>query len=598
MYFRAKFRTFRDLYKMLYSKYQLQNLGLIFLSVTNGFFGSLGIIVVVPLLSLVIKDAGAENNAASRAVYGLFVFFGLEPSIKLLLILIVSIFLFKALALFLYGYISARINANISNHLRRDFFSKTLATKWTYLVKQKISYLEYSLMGDLNELVTLNHHITHAILNFTTFLAYLGTAFALSWFITASSLLFGIIILLLGKLATKRLRSYSNRISLIKRSLMHHINESVLGLKSIKAMGAETNAIAVLDGIQDQTKSIILANTVTKNAMGNPIEPLVVLFISGLFAYAYKTPDFHLVSFIVTVYLVQRIFIYVQQVQGFFQKMNETIPCVHRIIKLERELYENKEVNFGGDNFKFENALEFKNATFSYGASAPVLHEISFKIQKGSTVGIIGPSGAGKTTIADMFLRLLEPQSGQILIDGADIKNISYLNWRRNIGYVSQDIFLKDGTARDNIKFYNENITDEAIFAAARAANIYDFVSGLPKGFDTKVGDRGLLISGGQRQRIVLARAFARQPSILVLDEATSSLDSESEASIKEALEKMKRKLTIIIIAHRLSTVIGVDKIIALKDGKIAEEGSPTELLQRSGSYFKQIYSMSQKITA
>ena len=207
-------------------------------------------------------------------------------------------------------------------------------------------------------------------------------------------------------------------------------------------------------------------------------------------------------------------------------------------------------------------------------------------------VGLIGPSGAGKTTIVDLLLRLFRPNSGELLIDGANIDELDKKSWHKNIGYVSQDIFLLNDTIENNIRFYNNALNHKDIVEATRSANIYDFIETLPDKFQTLVGERGIQLSGGQRQRIVLARILARKPSILVLDEATSALDNESEHKIQEAIKGLRGKLTILIVAHRLSTVMHEDKIAVLKDGIIAEEGGPQELLNNSQSYFYKNYNI------
>ena len=209
--------------------------------------------------------------------------------------------------------------------------------------------------------------------------------------------------------------------------------------------------------------------------------------------------------------------------------------------------------------------------------------------EKGETAGIVGPSGSGKTTIADLIIRLFPVSSGRILLDGDNIENFTLESWRKNIGYVSQDVFLKDGTIEENIRFYDFSVADKDIENGARSANIYDFIRSLPDGFKTQVGDRGMALSTGQRQRIALARVLSRHPQILILDEATSSLDNESESLIKESIEKLRGAITIIIIAHRLTTVMGVDHLIALKDGQVVEEGDPKALLEDQNSYFHKV---------
>jgi ABC-type multidrug transport system fused ATPase/permease subunit len=201
-------------------------------------------------------------------------------------------------------------------------------------------------------------------------------------------------------------------------------------------------------------------------------------------------------------------------------------------------------------------------------------------------VGFIGPSGAGKTTVADLMLRLFEPTEGKITLDGVPAQEIRLEDWRRHMGYVAQDVFLLNATIEENIRFYREDVTREDIERAAKQANIYDHIMSLPEGFSAAVGDRGVMLSGGQRQRIALARALVSRPSVLILDEATSALDHESEALIQEAIEALHGSVTVVLIAHRPSTILGADRIIVLEGGRVSEEGTPAQLLRRPDSYF------------
>ena len=206
-------------------------------------------------------------------------------------------------------------------------------------------------------------------------------------------------------------------------------------------------------------------------------------------------------------------------------------------------------------------------------------------------VGIIGPSGSGKTTLFDIVLRLLEPTKGALVLDGVPVSNIDINIWRKNIAYVSQDIFLINDTVRENIRFFDENVSDEDVVKAAKRAHIYDVIEKLPEGFNTKVGERGVMLSAGQRQRIAIARALARKPQLLLLDEATSALDTESEQHIQRTIQELKGKVTVCVIAHQLSTVREMDMLYVLEDGRVVESGTPDELLKEKGTYFARMYS-------
>lgn len=229
--------------------------------------------------------------------------------------------------------------------------------------------------------------------------------------------------------------------------------------------------------------------------------------------------------------------------------------------------------------------VEYRSVSFQYEKNASVLHEISFTISPGTKLALVGESGEGKTTIANLLLRFYDPLAGGILIDGTDIKHVTQASLRENIASVFQSPSLFSGTVRENIAYGKDGVTEEEIMRSAKAANAEDFIAKLPQGYDTLIGERGVKLSGGQQQRIAIARALVKNASILILDEATSSLDSRSEREVQKALEVLMQGRTTLIIAHRLSTIQNVDTIVTLKEGKVDEIGTPEELAQTKGIY-------------
>jgi ABC-type multidrug transport system fused ATPase/permease subunit len=272
--------------------------------------------------------------------------------------------------------------------------------------------------------------------------------------------------------------------------------------------------------------------------------------------------------------------------------VNEQVPAV---VSLFRFLSEDDRVREVGGRLKrpvlVEESIVFDRVRLDYENRPRVLDDVSLRIRRGERLGIVGASGSGKTSLANLIPRLYDPTEGRILIDGTDLREFSLEFLRRRIGLLSQDVFVFNTSVLENIRLGRPDSTEEEIVAAARLAYAHDFIAALPDGYGTIIGDQGAKLSGGQRQRINIAQVFLRQPEVLVLDEATSALDSESEALVQDAIERLSRDRTVVLVAHRLSTLRAVDRLVVLDSGKIVEEGT-WEGLRRSGGPFARMLEM------
>ncbi len=387
-----------------------------------------------------------------------------------------------------------------------------------------------------------------------------------------------------GKSVKKKRKRAQRRISMVT----HKVGEAILGARVIKIFNREEmmgdkfraenqryyREMLRVMRLKEFTKLVIDAATGIGIAVAMWYG--VTLVVSGII-----TPG-DLASILVAVYMV---FTPVKKIGDGYNTLQETMASIERVDKLFDIGHEE------GGSIKineFRKSLRFENVTFAYEERGPlVLKDINLEIKHGEVIAIVGQSGVGKSTLVDLVSRFIKPSSGTITIDGIDINEVELHSFRKLIGIVSQDVILFDDTVRENIALGRAGATESEIVEAAGLAYADEFIMELPEKYDTVIGERGLKLSGGQRQRLAIARAILKNPPILILDEATSSLDSVSEALVHDALEKLMKGRTTIVIAHRLSTIKNADRIVILDNGKIVDIGTHDQLISRNNTYMK-----------
>lgn len=578
------------LFRQAFGQYKRQIAGIAVLSFVSGILEGVGINAVIPIFSLIA--GGDADDVISQTIKTFFAYLHLSYTVKFLLIFMVLLLIFKAIALFITQYLSVRIKIDYERNMRRKLLKETLAADWPYLSEQKVGHLDQILITHVSNSSALLFFIGNAILIIANLIVYSLVVINISFVIAMLVLVLGGVIFLASKPLFYKNRVMSGEFVQKYKLLAHYINENIIGIKTVKSMFIDNQVFKKGLFYFDSMRDLNIRMAMLENFTNAVLQPVGLFFIIGIFTFFYKTSAFNFASFAVIVYAVNKVFLNIQLSQAHVHKIITQVPHLMSVLDYEKEIIKHKEEDSGVKKFNFRHLLELKNINFTYRGGGGVLSDVSFSIKRGEMIGLIGPSGAGKTTFVDILLRLWKPQEGVILLDGEDITNISLREWRTNVGYVSQDIFLINDTIENNIKFYDDSIGDEDIRAATKMANIYDFIVEQPQGFQTVVGERGMRLSGGQRQRIVLARTLARKPEILILDEATSALDNESEVLIQKSIEQLRGKITVIAIAHRLSTVMASDKLLVLDGGKIIEEGCPAELLKNKESYFYKTYNV------
>ncbi len=567
---------------------------LLVLSLFAAAFDGISIGMLVPLLGGIqqIKNY-SQLPEVLQSLINIFSGYPIEKQILLSLILVVLALVLKNLVLTVFYYLTYWLTARFIKDLRVRVVNTLMTVGMGFYNNVKT--------GDLVENIIYNTAITDEVFRKSTelinlimsFLLFLALLVVFSWKLTAVTIVLSAIIAFGVSIYIKKISLYGLRLIGSGREFAASLHENLSGIQVIKSFSKEREqTIKLRDGIEKHAANQL--NLSFSTFMVHVItEALGVLAIGILFLIAIKGSkmDYRLVltQMLPFIYILARMLPVIKQINQARGVIIGRLPALDAVYELIR--LDNKPVLRDGDKqyAGLKSGIRFESVTFSYnGGERAALNDARFFIPKGKTTAIVGKSGAGKSTIINLLLRFYDPQSGDIFIDDEPLRNMAVESYRRNIGIVSQDTFIFNDTVRNNIAFgLTGEPSDEIITDAARRAGADEFISELMQGYDTILGERGLRLSGGQRQRISIARAILKNPEILILDEATSSLDTRTEELIHEAITELSRNRTVVIIAHRLSTIKNADQLIVLRDGRVSETGTETELLGRRGEYYE-----------
>ncbi len=483
------------------------------------------------------------------------------------------------------GYLAIR-------DLRSELYAKAQTLPINHFVQEKTGILMSRIINDVEVLGKLiSSDLKDAITDFFYIVTHLLLLLYLSWKMFLA--VFIVVPIVMGPVSAfadkirRATRNQQERLSLLNG----HLQEVISGIRVIRAFSMEkTEAKRFWEFNQD------LSDKTFKGHFYHQVGPSLTELFSSIVAVIFLSFGAYLMedgtfsrgmfmAFFLTLIFLMRPFKQMSMLSNSIQSAISAGDRVFELLDQETDIRNPANPKFLK---KMEKGLSFNNVTYMYpGAKNPAIQEINLEIAKGETIALVGASGAGKSTLVDLVPRLIDPQEGKVLIDGIDLRDLDLSNLRKRIGIVSQQVFLFNGSIRENICYGNQNVTEEQLRTACEQAFAMEFILSFEEGLDTIVGERGVMLSGGQRQRIAIARALLLNPEILILDEATSALDTESERLVQEALESLYKNRTVIIIAHRLSTVQIANRIFTMEDGKIVESGTHTELLQLDGKYKK-----------
>ncbi len=587
--------SFRRLLGFL-GPYRWVFVGSVALGVVAAFFEAFSLLLLIPFLRSLfgmgaLLPEGGRNAAerfiddvAGRWLVGVE---GLE-GLRVVCLLVIIAILLKNVCLYAAGVLAVHVRESFARDLRNAVQARVQRLPMAYLERQKVGQLLARVMTDTKEAKsTVTDGLASAVRQIATVLAYGVALFALSWSLALMALvLVPIVLAALGPLLS-RLRRGFRGVFFEQGELMSSLQENLSGVRLVKAWGAE----AFEEG-RFQAKSDRLARRFVRTAAAQQLaSPLSEVLASGVAmglvwlgaVFVIDSGSLGPEQFLAFVTIALRAISPVKALTQYPATLQQGLAAGDRFLEILDEPTEPS----GGTKVMtpLEHGIRFEDVTFGYGDEPPVLEGLDLWIERGQVVALVGPSGGGKTTLVDLLPRFGDPQGGRITIDGTDIRELTRASLRASIGLVSQDTTLLHDTVSANIAYGEPDRATADIVAAARAAHAHEFIEDLPEGYDTLLGDRGVRLSGGQRQRIGIARAVLRDPPILILDEATSALDAESEAAVQDALEHLFRKRTVIVIAHRLSTVREADRIFVLEAGRIVDSGAHRVLIERDGPY-------------
>tara|TARA_X000000950_G_scaffold122802_2_gene154010 strand:+ start:1821 stop:3623 length:1803 start_codon:yes stop_codon:yes gene_type:complete len=514
-------------------------------------------------------------------------------SLRVLCIIILSVFFGKNIFLYIKNYLLRIVELSLVRDIRNKLYAHIQSLSLGYFNRQKTGNLTSIVINDVEHLqIALGATFQKLFVEPINIITFVSLLFIISWKLALIALIIiplaGIAVIGIGKSIRRKSRRTQKKVA----DIMQILSETLSSIRIVKAFANENNEIIKFSKESKNYFKLLLRRG-RLDLLAGPITEsfgvvigVILLWYGGtevLMQRGLNPEDF--IRFILILFSILGPIKQMGNVNLRIQTGYASAERIFSLLDTPKDIIEHSNPI---QLKSFNNYIEFKNLSFEYEESEGlVLSNINFKINKGEVVAIVGPSGAGKSTIADLIPRFYDPIDGEILIDQENIKKLSLVSLRKNMGIVTQDVILFNDTIKNNIAYAQPKATMESIINACKAANALEFIEEIPEGFEAIIGERGVKLSGGQKQRIAIARALLKNPPILILDEATSSLDTESEKKVQTAIEALLKDRTALIIAHRLSTVQSANKIITIEKGRISEIGTHNELYSNDGLYRK-----------
>lgn len=591
-------------------KYKARIIASIFMSVLFSIFSAASVYLTIPLLKTLFLDNSSNVNSQTTGsdLSGLynkiqhffeqFIFsHGKEDALFKICILILIAFFLKNVTGFFQSIYMQYVEKGVLRDIRLELYEKINSLSLRFFTQEKTGNLISRMTNDINAVQSgISAAFSNLIKDPLLVIIYLVISLSISWQMALMSVLvFPVTIFATSKIGAS-LKRRSARVLRKMSEILTIISETIYGAKVIRVFSAEKFRNNLFEKENDEHYNLIIKSAKTSE-LTSPITEflsilagVIIIWFGGreILVNNNLRPE----EFLGFLFILFQLIVPIKNLTTVGNRIQESSASGERIFEILDYPVEVMDSKDSRDFKNFDDTIELKNVSFSYTPEKPILLNINLKINKSEKIAIVGASGGGKSTLADLISRFYDVTSGEILIDDVNIKNITIESLRKIIGIVPQETILFNDTIRNNILFGSDKFNEEDLINATKFANAYEFICDTENGFDTIVGERGLKLSGGQKQRIAIARALLRNPQILILDEATSSLDSESEILVQEALEKLMVNRTSIIIAHRLSTIKNADRIVVLDAGRITQIGTHDELINMEKGVYKKLYDL------
>ena len=555
-------------------------------------YKGLYILAILSTLGLTIVNLSAPKVLSSMTgIVGKGVDDTALTTISKLALILLALYLLRILFRFLSNYLAHKAAWYLVGDLRTRMYNKLQSLDLGFFHDKQTGDLMSRIVNDTRDFELLYAHmIPDMITNVVTFLGVLFILLTINWKLALITCCPIPLILLSGVIFAKIVRPFFKESQKCMGELNAQLQDSLSGIHEIQSFGQEAHESERIHTKNFEQVTAML-RALRASAIFHPcVEFLssagtvLVVFFGGFLAYKNQLSVADIVAFVLYLSLF---YAPVSGLATLLENLQQSLAGAEHVTLILDTPSAIQNANDAEDIGTVDGAITFDNVSFHYSNQVPVLKNISFSCKPGMMVALVGPTGVGKTTATQLISRFYDPVEGRVLIDGKDIKNVTLESLRRNISPVLQDTFLFNGTIAENIGYARPGATMQEIEEAAKAANIHEDILCMPEQYETKVGERGLRLSGGQKQRVAIARAILRQSPIIVLDEATASVDVQTEKQIQKAIKNITGKRTIVAIAHRLSTIKDADMILVIHEGRIVEQGTHDELLKLNGLYAK-----------